>query len=76
MDGETVVSTYTIVVKGDVNGDGKITGVDYALVKRHVLGIYEFQGAYFQAASIVRSGLVMAHDYAMIKRHVLGHIQL
>ncbi len=72
MDGNTVVDTYTIVVKGDVNGDAKISGLDYIRIKRHILSTNKLAGAYFDAASIVKSGKVSAYDYLMIKRYVLG----
>jgi hypothetical protein len=76
MNGETEVSRYTLIVKGDVNGDARINGVDYALIKRHVLGVNELQGVYFQAGSIFKPNMVLAYDYVMVKRHVLGHIKL
>lgn len=74
-DGEEVVKTYTLVVKGDVNGDAKITGVDYAMIKRHILNVNELQGVYYDAGAIMRSGTVTAYDYIMIKRYVLGHVK-
>ena len=59
-------------VFGDVNGDGNINGLDYAMVKRHVLGTYTISGAALDAADVNGDGNVDGLDYAMIKRHVLG----
>ena len=38
MDGDTVKDYATLVVTGDVNGDGKITVTDYIQMKSHLLG--------------------------------------
>ena len=29
---------YTVVIKGDVNGDGEIYATDYVKVKNHIMG--------------------------------------
>ncbi len=70
-----VVKSYTLVVKGDVNGDAKISGVDYALIKRHILKASELTGVYYDAGAIVRPNVVTAYDYIQVKRYVLGHIK-
>ncbi len=75
LDGNEVVKTYTLVVKGDVNGDAKISGVDYALIKRHILETSVLSGVYYDAGSIVRENKVTAYDYIQVKRYVLGHIK-
>lgn len=72
MDGNTVVKTYTIVVTGDANGDGKITASDYVNVKFHVLGKSTLTGAKAKAADINGDGTVTATDYVNIKFYVLG----
>ncbi len=76
MDGDTVVGTYTIVVKGDVNGDGKVTGLDYIRVKRHILRVSKLSGAYAEAAKVLNGATISARDYIMIKRYVIGNVVL
>ena len=78
-DGETFTFTYRAqgdpkpaVKLGDVNGDGNIDALDYAMVKRHVLGTYTLTEDQIPAADINGDGNVDALDYAMVKRHVLG----
>ena len=57
---------------GDVNGDGEIDAVDYAMVKRAVLGTFDLTEEQMKFADIDNDGEITAIDYAMIKRHVLG----
>lgn len=61
--------TYLV---GDVNGDGKIDAVDYAMVKRIVLGTYKPSEEQLIRADVNGDGKVTALDYAMLKRMVLG----
>ncbi len=76
MDGNTVKATYTIIVTGDVNGDGKITAVDYVNVKFAVLGKQSLSGAYKTAADVNGDSKVTAVDYVNIKFKVLGKTQI
>ena len=57
---------------GDVDGDDKIGAVDYAMVKRSVLGTYKLSNSQIKTADVNNDGSIDAIDYAMIKRHVLG----
>ncbi len=74
--GSTLVRTRWIAVRGDVNGDGKVTAVDYMMLKRCVLGTYELEGIYYQAALLTGGDVVSAKDYMMLKRAVLGTYEL
>ena len=59
-------------VQGDANGDGKINTVDYAVIKRAVMGKYDLTEAGFIAADVNYDGNVNALDYMIVKRVVLG----
>lgn len=59
-------------IRGDANGDGKINTVDYAVIKRAVMGRYELSEAGFIAADVNYDGNVNALDYMIVKRVVLG----
>ena len=59
-------------VQGDANGDGKISSLDYVVIKRAVLGRYELSEAGFAAADVNFDGRVNAMDYVIVKRVVLG----
>ena len=59
-------------LQGDANGDGKISSLDYAVIKRAVLGRYELSDGQFAAADVNYDGNVNALDYMIVKRVVLG----
>lgn len=59
-------------MQGDANGDGKISSLDYAVIKRAVLGRYELSDGQFAAADVNYDGKVNVLDYAIVKRVVLG----
>lgn len=61
-----------VIKKGDVNGDGKISIVDHAAVKRQLLGVKNIEGNSIKAADINGDGKVSVVDLAAIKRHLLG----
>lgn len=64
---------YTAIVRGDVNGDGKLTATDYLLVKKAVLKLDKLEGVYLEAAACFNGedGLT-ASDYLMMKKAILG----
>ncbi|SEW34603.1 cadherin-like beta sandwich domain-containing protein [[Clostridium] fimetarium] len=67
------VNDYTFVIYGDVNGDGEVTSMDLAYVKRHILGGRALEGAYALAGDANRAGdSITSMDLAYIKRAVLG----
>ena len=74
-DGE-ITETATIIVKGDVNGDGTIGVNDYLLVKRSFLKTFTLDGVYLKAALVSGREVLSIADYAMIKRVVLGTYQI
>lgn len=59
-------------LQGDANGDGKLNTVDYAVIKRAVLGRYELSDGQFAAADVNYDGNVNALDYMIVKRVVMG----
>lgn len=64
--------TYTIVVKGDVNGDGLIYATDYVKIKNHIMGKTKLSGAYLMASDINNDGKIYATDYVLVKNHIMG----
>ena len=58
---------YEVVVKGDVNSDGKISSADYIMVKNHIMDVTklgELQNVYADAN---KDGKVNSADYIAIK---------
>lgn len=64
--------TYTVVIYGDVNGDGKISSLDYVRVKNSIMGTTSLSGAYKLAADVNKDNSVKATDYVKIKNHIMG----
>ncbi len=72
MDGSTVKDQVTVVVTGDVNGDGKLTITDMIAAKAHLLKKTTLQGVYAQACDLNGDGKITITDFIQFKAHVLG----
>ena len=72
MDGDTVKKTYTAVVTGDINGDGKVTLTDFVQLKAHILGKSTLAGAFASAADLNGDGKITLTDFVKAKAHLLG----
>ncbi len=67
---------YTIVIKGDVNGDGFIYATDYVKVRNHIMGKGNLTGAYLLAADINNDNNIYATDYVQIRNHIMGKTEI
>lgn len=63
---------FTVVVLGDVNGDGILTSTDYLLIKRHFSNTVDLQGAALRAADVTGDGRILSTDYLLIKKTFNG----
>ncbi len=72
MDGDTVKETITIVVAGDINGDGRISITDMLAVKSHILGISALENAQALAADLSADGKITITDFVRVKAQILG----
>lgn len=61
----------TVILKGDTNGDGIITSVDFMRVRGHFLGKYTLTGDYYLAADTDWDGKIASTDYVKIRSHYL-----
>lgn len=71
MWGDTVLDELVIIVVGDVNGDGRITAVDYTRIKGHCLKTFTLTGYALIAADVNGDGKIKAVDYMRVKGHCL-----
>lgn len=67
----TVQDQLTVVVSGDVNGDGILTITDYTLVRLHILGVAPLDPRFYLAADINKDGYITIADYTMIRLDIL-----
>ncbi len=68
-------AVFTVVLKGDIDGDGTVGPLDYLLTKRSILGLITPNRVESLAADCDGSGDLTSIDYLLIKRHVvLGNI--
>lgn len=63
--------TYTIVIFGDLNGDGEISIVDLGMVQKHLLNKSKLSGAYLKASDTDKNGSVSIVDLGVIQKHLL-----
>ena len=61
-----------MIIKGDVNGDGRITQLDLSLMKGHILGKFTPDNNALIAADVNNDGKVNITDLAALKKHLLG----
>ncbi len=67
-----VIQEYTCLIYGDVNGDGKISALDYAYIKNHIMDIQKItKEIEKKAANINEDEKISALDYAYIKNHIM-----
>ena len=71
--GEEIVDEITVVLKCDVNGDGKVNAVDKAQINGYFLGTKTLEGAYLLSCDINGDGKINAIDKAQINSYFLGN---
>ena len=62
---------YTLILYGDVNGDGKIAASDYVMIKNHIMDIKKLSNYELVSADVNRDGKIAASDYVTIKNHIM-----
>ena len=76
-DTQNVVAEYSIIIYGDVDGNGKINSVDLLKLQRHILEIEELDFLSQKAGNINKNGKKPTSvDLLLIQRHILGLKQI
>lgn len=65
-----------IVMRGDVNGDGKVNTTDYVRIKSYFLKTVQLTGAYASAADCDGDGKITTADYLRVKSYFLKKLDL
>ncbi len=68
--------SYTIVIKGDVNGDGIINSIDLLRVQKHILKYSILKNEYKDAADVSYDDTINSLDLLRVQKHILGYIKL
>ena len=69
---KTYNKSYTIIVLGDVNGDGEVRATDYMRIKSHIMGETKLDNMQILASDINCDGEVRATDYMRIKSYIMN----
>ncbi len=71
-NGKTVYE-YTVVIYGDVNGDGEISIKDALLVRKHILDMSKLAGVYAIAGDVNKANDgITIKDALLVRKHILG----
>jgi hypothetical protein len=74
--GSTVIRTVMVIIRGDLNADGRVNSVDYMMLKRFAMGNYELDEIGLYAALLTPREVPCAVDYIMLKLYVLDKFEL
>ncbi len=70
-DGEAYFD-LSVVVRGDTDGDGRITQDDFNTLRRHMLNTSRLSGPYLTAADVNQDGAVDGMDVLLLLKHLQG----
>lgn len=63
---------YSLVILGDVSGDGEIKSKDYMMIKNSIMGTLELTDIEKKAADVNKDTEIKSKDYMMIKNFIMG----
>lgn len=64
--------SYSVVIYGDLNGDGKISSLDYVGIKNSIMGTKSLSSIQKISGDVNRDGKISALDYVKVKNHIMG----
>lgn len=65
-----VSKSYTVVIRGDVSGDGKLSAIDYVKVRNYLDGSSSLKDAFLKGADTSGDSKVTAIDYVKLRNHL------
>lgn len=71
-----VVATYTLIIFGDVNGDGAVDAFDAALINMHLADTSKLAGAYAFAGNTDGDEDIKLADYAAVVNQTIGAAEI
>ena len=68
--------TYSLVMLGDVNGDGETSALDAAMILRFTIGQYQMDNLQKEASILAEESEPTALDAAKILRYTVGQFSI
>lgn len=62
----------TLIIRGDINGDGKITPSDYVIIRNRITKAVSLSMDSIIAADINKDQKISPVDYVMVRNHITG----
>ena len=69
-------TSFTAVVYGDLNGDGKINSADLLKMRQYLLGQTGLDGAFNEAANIAGNGTINSANLLKLRQYLLGNANI
>ncbi len=70
LNGTTLLQAKTLVITGDISGDGVVSLTDFVQLKAHILGKRTLKGCYLEAADLNGDAGVTLTDFVQMKMHL------
>lgn len=71
--GSVINDKYTVVMSGDVNGDGKLSATDYVFIKNHIMQTKELKNEIDKkAADMNGDQKISPTDYVFVKNYIMN----
>lgn len=71
-DSGNVLEEYTVLIYGDINGDGKLSIADLLKTQKVLLDLETVSGAYSKASDVNKDGKISITDLLKIQKSLLG----
>ena len=65
-------TTYTLIMLGDVSGDGRITPSDYVKVRNKIMQTNNLSEIQNLSADVNKDGQITPSDYVKIRNQIMG----
>ncbi|MEG1008756.1 MAG: Ig-like domain-containing protein, partial [Clostridia bacterium] len=72
----TVINTYSIIIYGDIDGDGKIGALDYISIRNNIMNELTLNDVQKKAAPFSKNGNISALDYIAIRNFIMGEFTI
>ena len=66
------IDTGKEVIIGDINGDGEVDSIDFAMLRKYLLGISKLEDEAYYKANVNKDDTVDSIDFAMMRLYLLG----